>query len=129
MSACSAQLFVKHAIDNLTRIHGPRHRGLIREYLPYAAIRREDGQHILLNRNYKPLGMPSRGNHYDYESAEYRMVSMLISDVDLALLLTTPASPGVRFFYDDSKPPWADPAALKAFRETVFRALRLWEVA
>lgn len=129
MSASSAQLFVKHAFDTLARINGPKLRGIIREYMPYAVIRRDDGQHLLLNRNYKPLGMPSRGNHYDYNGAEFRMVSMLIADVDLAALATTPVSPGVRFFYDDSSPPWSDPAAFKAYRETVFRALRLWEAA
>lgn len=129
MSASSAQLFVKNTFDTIARINGPKLRGLIREYMPYAVIRRDDGKHILLNRNYKPLGMPSRGNHYDYDSDDFLMVSTGIHDIDLEALFTTPVSPGVKFFYDDSSPPWSDPAAFKAYRETVFRALRLWEAA
>lgn len=133
-SARCAQLLTLNAVNTIAskfrRIDA--FRSMIREFLPYAAIPRDDGQHILLNRNYKPLGLPSNGRHYDYNSPDFLMCSMVIDAAELERLHGVATRDGkgmVRYFYDDTAPPWRTPAALKAYRETLFRALRLREAA
>jgi len=127
-TAKSAQLLALHSLNTIAAKYSRSSgfRKLLREFLPYAAIPRADGQHILLNRNYKPLGMP--GGTYDYNAPDFLMCSMPIPAEQLDQLDGKPTIDGagmVRFFYSDSSPPWRSPAALRAYRETLTRALGL----
>lgn len=77
-------------------------------FLPYCLSELKDGQLIVLNRAYKPLGVRSR-EWVDYDSPEFNYAKVSASQVDLTPLKArggcSVLGDYVHHFYDDSCSP------------------------
>ena len=95
-------------------ISRPSTRRLIKQLLPYCAVRRYEGrdQFILLNREYKPLGWPpGRRARIDFHSEVPEWpFDVRISDVQLSALQKAATGSGEfwHFYGKDVPPPWRD---------------------
>lgn len=75
---------------------------LARTHLPYLLQRTSKGW-LVLNRYYKPLGMPN-GEWVDYESPEFDDLRFSPRDVDVSGLIRV--SDDCRYFFDGSCAPY-----------------------
>lgn len=93
---------------------------IARQFLPYCAARLADGRAILLNREYKPLGWPTRRSGFvDYEAAEFESMRVRLPDW---FYVAAPAATTDRgtFHYIYGKPagedtPWTSTAAAASY--------------
>lgn len=93
---------------------------IARQFLPYCVCLRPDGRYILLNREYKPLGWPTRlAGFVDYDRPEFESM-MVDPPVDFLRAATSTTSDRGTFFYlygkvDGCDPPWTSPEAAKRY--------------
>lgn len=124
---------VHHAIESLERLLAkPRFtigKGESRQYLelrrdmPYVIHETSlTDTHILVNRNYKPLGSNSRAHENYVKYEEYQAGHLRLSNEKIA----TVTSPGrERGLFGDENPPWR---GRKEAKEYLARLKRLYEL-
>ncbi|MFD0724573.1 hypothetical protein [Lysobacter brunescens] len=83
-------------------------------HLPYCLQKTKDGKWLVLNRNYKPLGVTSKewvdyDNHPDRIAINARTISAL-RKLAIYDIPDMPDDPGLFFFYNDGSIPTESPA-------------------
>jgi len=89
-------------------------RHYMRVIMPYFV--RSDG--IVLNREYKPLGVGNDGNDVDYEDYPESFIT-LESAIKTAELLPKRGNISEVFFYNDENPPWASARSFKEYLKLI----------
>lgn len=109
---------VASSVFNLARPSGNSRRlsEMARQFLPYALYQRKDGRFLVLNRQYKPLGFPSRNDHFfDYDSDDFLLLTLTPEQVRLPQL--EPGPYRMHMLYRQS--PWHDAASANEYRATI----------
>lgn len=80
---------------------------LAHTHLPYCIQKTHDGKWLVLNRNYKPLGVVSKDwvdydNHPDRVALDHRSVAAL-KRVAVYEIEDQPDDPGILYFYKDGQ--------------------------
>lgn len=110
--------YVRHLVASVAAqalpANGSSFRAAIaRQFLPYCVHKiAGDGRYILLSREHKPLGWPTRRKGFvDYSDAMFESVKVSLSELALADLPRAASEHG-EFVYlygkDDSPAPWVD---------------------
>lgn len=85
-------------------------------FLPYCLQRTTDGDYLLLNRKYKPLGvMSAEWVNYDTHPSKFRFKRALSAKQVTALSCTGSADAECIYLYDDGCVPTSNDASWKTY--------------
>jgi len=91
---------------------------LRRVYLPYALLRQDDGRYVLVNRLYKPVGLPTR-EWVDY--APYAVKLRMTGAAAKALSWNASSAVDVIYLYNDGCIPTDSTGDWHAYQERLKR--------
>jgi hypothetical protein len=110
-----AKTILRFNLSNV-RANLKTHNELARVLLPYCIYPADGAGRILLNREYKPIGVPKAAPFIHYDDPKYAM-----------WLITTDEGPHDRFyhFFNDGNPPWSGAADFRDYVSRVSSVLGL----
>lgn len=93
---------------------------LVRQFLPYCLGKLGDGRYVLLNREYKPLGWPTRRRgRVDYDDPMFESMRVHVPRYALDELPAVETKDGTFLYlygsHVDIDPPWKGEAAARAY--------------
>jgi len=126
VAALNSSLGIDHHGFSLGNYSVPR-CNLLRSSIPYCFHPLPDGRFILLNRDYKPLGIAGKGHDMlvDYEAFNTHIVEADSSII--AAAKTMMYYPHGIYFFGDSCPPWAGKRHAVALLDKMNRLLSIAE--